>query len=81
MTQRPNTVKVIKKFNLKNYVETLTFRTKSGKCKAEFTVGQKYLISTSRDKEKIRWTDKCHFQREETKSKRYTDALNAKYKS
>lgn len=75
------TVKVIKKYNLKDYVETLAFRTKSGKCMAEFNLGQKYLISTSRDKEKVRWTDVCHFKREFKNAKRYLDFLDTKYKS
>lgn len=74
-------VKVIKKYNLKNYVETLTFRTRTGKCQSEFTVGEQYLISTTQDKEKNRWTDQCHFKREFKNAKRYLDFLDTKYKS
>lgn len=75
------TVKVIKKYNLKNYVETLTFRTRAGKCQSEFAIGKQYLISTTRDKEKVRWTDQCHFKRELNNAKRYLDFLDTKYKS
>ena len=75
------TFKVTKKYSLKEYVEVIKIRTRNNNCKQEFVKGETYLISVTRDKDKIRWTDICQFKRELKKAKRYMDFLDTKYKS
>lgn len=75
------TFKVTKKYSLKEYVEVVVVRSRTNKCLQEFTIGENYLISVTRDKEKVRWTDICQFKRGIREAKRYMDFLETKYKS
>lgn len=72
-------ITVDKKYTLKDAVPSVTIRTRTNKCMAEFVVGAKYLLSTTRDNEKVRWTDQCHFKRTFKSAKRYMDFLDERY--
>jgi hypothetical protein len=72
-------ITIDKKYTLKDAVQTVKIRTRPNNCLAEFEVGKTYLLSTTRDKEKVRWTDQCHFKRTFKAAKRYMDFLDEKY--